>query len=115
MYFIVNDVSNVNIGTKFIYKGLEIGVVENESLHNNKILVKARFKKEFKLAKNHKFTIKTIDMLGNSCIVIEESENVTEYYNFGDTVITNFKMPESISLDSLKTLIEPLKEMILEN
>lgn len=109
IYLLVNDVTSVTIGTKFIYKGLEVGVVEKQNIHNNKIMVVARFNSEFKIPQNSVFKITRIDILGNSQIIIEPQSNIS-YLAFGDTIVQDFIQPESISIDSVEKIFKSFKK-----
>jgi phospholipid/cholesterol/gamma-HCH transport system substrate-binding protein len=107
------DVSGLKKQSPVIIDGLKVGFVKDLELQtNSKIVVEIQFDKEVKISQDAKFTINSIDLLGEKGITVEKgkSPESIDYQKVQQGQTKESQIPESSILRNLKEFISNVIE-----
>jgi ABC-type transporter Mla subunit MlaD len=107
------DVSGLKKQSPVIIDGLKVGFVKDLELQtNSKIVVEIQFDKEVKISQDAKFTINSIDLLGEKGITVEKgkSPESIDYQKVQQGQTKESQIPDSSILRNLKEFISNVIE-----
>ncbi len=82
---IVQDANGLSIGDEILYKGLNVGTIQDTEIGSKGIAIQLKIEKAPPLPKDSRFVIKSINLLGEMALEIIPGKS-NQFLNFGDTV-----------------------------
>ncbi len=82
---IVQDANGLSIGDEILYKGLNVGTIQDTEIGAQGISIQLKIEKAPPLPKDSRFVIKSINLLGEMAVEIIPGKS-TQFLDFGETV-----------------------------